>query len=434
MRSTRNICSGLLMAIAVAVGISFFVEARTPRTPRTPRSSANRVHENSGRNRNINSNSSVNNYKIREEKDGVTVITYDDSKSNRKSAARNKKEDSYTDPLYDDESNDGKKMRRVIKEIGDFSGVSASRGIKIVYTPGTEGPVIIEGLSKYAKAISLSVSPTGVLEIRNNYRGDNTIGAITVKCSSTQLRSINLSSASNFESTNLIESKENFSVSISSASDVNIPSLKCQSLTIDGSSASTVKIPYVTSDDININLSSASNFNATQIFGMGKAVIDLSSAGEVKIDRLVCSNLSADCSSASKSSIANISTVSAGISCSSSAEFYVRGSMICNGVTGFANLYTSSAASIHIGSVKSVRSSLEAYSQSKVTVDNLMVNSVAMDVVNSTIKVAGKAEMADISAGTMGYVEARNFDVDTADVGASRYAKVSVKAGHINYK
>lgn len=108
--------------------------------------------------------------------------------------------------------------------------------------------------------------------------------------------------------------------------------------------------------------------------------------------------------------------------------------MICNGVTGFANLYTSSAASIHIGSVKSVRSSLEAYSQSKVTVDNLMVNSVAMDVVNSTIKVAGKAETADISAGTMGYVEARNFDVDTADVGASRYAKVSVKAGHINYK
>lgn len=491
MKSTRNICSGLLMAIAVAVGISFVVVARTPR------SSSHRVHEisgdslqnakkgqggktysgitwssktadgykftyqtpegetknilisngkvyevdaggnrielrgvpdSSGHSRIIDPNGNINNYKIREDKDGVTVITFDDSKSNRTSS-RKANYNGYDDPIY----NDGKNMRRVIKNIGDFSAISASRAIKIVYTQSRPGEIVIEAPAKYAEAISLS-NNRGVLEIRNNYRGNNINGTIKVSCSSTRLRSIDLSTACTFESTTPIDAGGKFTLNLSSASNVNIPSLKCQLLTVDGSSASTVKIPYITSGDLNLDLSSASNFSATHIAASGKAIIDLSSASEVKVDRLDCQNLTADCSSASKSNITNILATSADIDCSSASGFTVRENLICNGSNSFANLSSSSTASINISAVKAARSSLEAYSQSKVSVGYLSAGSVAMDVANSTIEVAGKATRADVSAGTMGYIEARNFDVGTADVEAARYAKVSIKAGHINYK
>ena len=96
---------------------------------------------------NPNDDGNTSNYRVRKDKDGVSVITYDgDQRSGRSSSSSRttthtrKTQGKYDDPLYDgggsyvvkESGSANQTMKRVLKNLGDFSGITASRAINIV--------------------------------------------------------------------------------------------------------------------------------------------------------------------------------------------------------------------------------------------------------------------------------------------------------------
>ena len=89
---------------------------------------------------------------------------------------------------------------------------------------------------------------------------------------------------------------------------------------------------------------------------------------------------------------------------------------------------------MEIGTLKGKKAIFGSSSQSNMEVKLLDVDDVGIDVSNSNIELAGKANYANITAGYLGIVNCRNLDVRNADVGAARNGKVTIKAANINYK
>ena len=395
---------------------------------------------------NPNDDGNTSNYRVRKDKDGVSVITYDgdqrSSSSSRTTTHTRKTQGKYDDPLYDgggsyvvkESGSANQTMKRVLKNLGDFSGITASRAINIVYTQGKPGEIIIEGPAKYVEKIEISKDNSGRLEIENNYRGNIEGNKVTVTCSSTTMKYLDLSTACNFTSTRAIKVNSSFNIETSSASNVSIPTLYCQTLNVDGSSASKIDINNVVSRNVNLDLSSASNFSAQQVYSSVAAELDFSSASDAKIERLECNTLDASCSSASTCKIRDIIANKVNVSCSSTASFYTRGAIVVNGPPGVADLTCSSMSKMEIGTLKGKKAIFGSSSQSNMEVKLLDVDDVGIDVSNSNIELAGKANYANITAGYLGIVNCRNLDVRNADVGAARNGKVTIKAANINYK
>lgn len=398
---------------------------------------------------NPNDDGNTSNYRVRKDKDGVSVITYDgDQRSGRSSSSSRttthtrKTQGKYDDPLYDgggsyvvkESGSANQTMKRVLKNLGDFSGITASRAINIVYTQGKPGEIIIEGPAKYVEKIEISKDNSGRLEIENNYRGNIEGNKVTVTCSSTTMKYLDLSTACNFTSTREIIVNSSFNIETSSASNVSIPNLHCQTLNVDGSSASKIDINSVVSSNVNLDLSSASNFSAQQVCSSGVAELDFSSASDAKIERLECKTLDASCSSASTCKIRDIMANKVNVSCSSTASFYTRGAIVVYGTPGVADLTCSSMSKIEIDALQCKKAIFGSSSQSNMEVKLLDVDDVGIDVSNSNIELTGKAKYANITAGYLGIVNCRNLDVRTADVGAARNGKVTIKAANINYK
>ena len=395
---------------------------------------------------NPNDDGNTSNYRVRKDKDGVSVITYDgdqrSSSSSRTTTHTRKTQGKYDDPLYDgggsyvvkESGSANQTMKRVLKNLGDFSGITASRAINIVYTQGKPGEIIIEGPAKYVEKIEISKDNSGRLEIENNYRGNIEGNKVTVTCSSTTMKYLDLSTACNFTSTRAIKVNSSFNIETSSASNVSIPTLYCQTLNVDGSSASKIDINNVVSRNVNLDLSSASNFSAQKVCSSGVAELDLSSASDAKIERLECKTLDASCSSASTCKIRDIMANKVNVSCSSTASFYTRGAIVVYGTPGVADLTCSSMSKIEIDALQCKKAIFGSSSQSNMEVKLLDVDDVGIDVSNSNIELAGKAKYANITAGYLGIVNCRNLDVRTADVGAARNGKVTIKAANINYK
>lgn len=393
-----------------------------------------------------NDDGNTSNYRVRKDKDGVSVITYDgdqrSSSSSRTTTHTRKTQGKYDDPLYDgggsyvvkESGSANQTMKRVLKNLGDFSGITASRAINIVYTQGKPGEIIIEGPAKYVEKIEISKDNSGRLEIENNYRGNIEGNKVTVTCSSTTMKYLDLSTACNFTSTRAIKVNSSFNIETSSASNVSIPTLYCQTLNVDGSSASKIDINNVVSRNVNLDLSSASNFSAQQVYSSVAAELDFSSASDAKIERLECNTLDASCSSASTCKIRDIIANKVNVSCSSTASFYTRGAIVVNGPPGVADLTCSSMSKMEIGTLKGKKAIFGSSSQSNMEVKLLDVDDVGIDVSNSNIELAGKANYANITAGYLGIVNCRNLDVRNADVGAARNGKVTIKAANINYK
>lgn len=395
---------------------------------------------------NPNDDGNTSNYRVRKDKDGVSVITYDgdqrSSSSSRTTTHTRKTQGKYDDPLYDgdrsyvvkESGSANQTMKRVLKNLGDFSGITASRAINIVYTQGKPGEIIIEGPAKYVEKIEIGKDNSGRLEIENNYRGNIEGNKVTVTCSSTTMKYLDLSTACNFTSTRAIKVNSSFNIETSSASNVSIPTLYCQTLNVDGSSASKIDINNVVSRNVNLDLSSASNFSAQQVYSSVAAELDFSSASDAKIERLECNTLDASCSSASTCKIRDIIANKVNVSCSSTASFYTRGAIVVNGPPGVADLTCSSMSKMEIGTLKGKKAIFGSSSQSNMEVKLLDVDDVGIDVSNSNIELAGKANYANITAGYLGIVNCRNLDVRNADVGAARNGKVTIKAANINYK
>ena len=374
---------------------------------------------------NPNDDGNTSNYRVRKDKDGVSVITYDgdqrSSSSSRTTTHTRKTQGKYDDPLYDgggsyvvkESGSANQTMKRVLKNLGDFSGITASRAINIVYTQGKPGEIIIEGPAKYVEKIEISKDNSGRLEIENNYRGNIEGNKVTVTCSSTTMKYLDLSTACNFTSTREIIVNSSFNIETSSASNVSIPNLHCQALNVDGSSASKIDINNVVSSNVNL---------------------DLSSASDAKIEQLECKTLDASCSSASTCKIRDIMANKVNVSCSSTASFYTRGAIVVYGTPGVADLTCSSMSKIEIDALQCKKAIFGSSSQSNMEVKLLDVDDVGIDVSNSNIELAGKAKYANITAGYLGIVNCRNLDVRTADVGAARNGKVTIKAANINYK
>lgn len=395
---------------------------------------------------NPNDDGNTSNYRVRKDKDGVSVITYDgdqrSSSSSRTTTHTRKTQGKYDDPLYDgggsyvvkESGSANQTMKRVLKNLGDFSGITASRAINIVYTQGKPGEIIIEGPAKYVEKIEIGKDNSGRLKIENNYRGNIEGNKVTVTCSSTTMKYLDLSTACNFTSTRAIKVNSSFNIETSSASNVSIPTLYCQTLNVDGSSASKIDINNVVSRNVNLDLSSASNFSAQQVYSSVAAELDFSSASDAKIERLECNTLDASCSSASTCKIRDIIANKVNVSCSSTASFYTRGAIVVNAPPGVADLTCSSMSKMEIGTLKGKKALFGSSSQSNMEVKLLDVDDVGIDVSNSNIELAGKANYANITAGYLGIVNCRNLDVRNADVGAARNGKVTIKAANINYK
>lgn len=458
-RKRLNICL-LLLAAVLSAGVLTCMTARTPHRVHTIKGGTHRGQHGSsfstgngsstvttytdpGQVRTvISANGST--YEISQGGDSVYVIRGNGIRKGRMSqaSARSKRTGQgltfdNDDSVYEDDPGAteryGGKTRRIIKGIGKFHALKASRSIRIIYTQGKPGDITVEGPEMFVRALEVE-NQDGNLELSLNCRSVNT-GAtgytVTVTCSSPGLSEVELQSAASLEVKGRLTVKGRINIDVSSASSVSIGELDCAMLLVDGSSAGSVRIPCVTAGELVIDTSSASSFTTSRISASGNVTLDASSASGITADVIECRSLLIDAGSASSVNVGTIRAAEAAIDVSSAAKCNIKGSIDVG--KGRLQCTASSTATVEIGALQSIELQLGATSQSSLRIYGVNTTELRLDVQQSRVTLRGHGRRAFIEAGSTARVEAAEFDVDEATVEAGRYAEVAIKAAKINY-
>lgn len=426
-----NICltiTALIAAIAVVtVMFSALVKA----------ASIDKVYTISGTT--TNTSGSTNTLRIETRGDSVYVIT--GNTPNNMSTGTNRRvtqgcsfdnDDSVYeyDPACEYDEN-GTKVQRIIKNVGDFHSISSCRAIKVVYTQGKPGDIKIVGPEKLVRYLDVSCD-NGELELSyQNGKVKNINNSVTVTCSSRGLNDLDLSTASKFIAQTPIKINGTLNIDLSSAASASIPAFQGKGLTIDCSSASSLNIPSITANSLNLDLASAAKFHTSDVNILGDVEIDLSSASNFNTSSILnCNRFTGSCSGAAGCNIQQLRAYSADIDCSSAANFRIPDGLNCN--NNRVSVSASSTATISIDPVQAGSIILEATSQSNITLGKTSVNTVRIEASMSTVTLRGKGNTANIEAWSMARINAGEFSVGSATVDARNNAKITIKADRLN--
>lgn len=331
------------------------------------------------------------------------------------------------------DSQNSNTMRRVIKGIEDFDAISASGRIHILYTQGNPGDIIIEGNEQTAQQVNISCKK-GELQIHRKVKSDcdnNT--PVIVKCSSMQLKKIGLSSACSLKSETALNSTGTFCLEMTSAARIDIPKLTADNLTLMSSSAAVSKISSLKVSSFVAELSSAAKADITLASVSTSAEVTLSSASYLNIVRLTCTSLNLCTSSASTCRLGDVNSNDVSIETSSSSTLSISGLLNCNN-TKPISIEASSASTIDIASIRGKNAVIETMSQGNVNLRNILLSTLHLEAYSSKVFLHGIADTAYIEAGPLTVIDGNGFDVEVANVEANRSAKITIKAGKVNYK
>lgn len=205
-----------------------------------------------------------------------------------------------------------------VRNVGKFTGVSVSSGIKVNFTQGNSQSVVVETDPNLQEYVSTQVE-NGILVIAINNKNNRKLNfkKLLVTVEAPHLSSVKVSSGSLLTTLNRI-SEDNFQAEISSGAHLNAD-LNIRNRTSVGiSSGSSMRID-VNTKDLNIEGSSGSMATVT-----GKAddvLIKVSSAATCNAENLVSKNGNAVASSGANIKINSAETLTASTSSGASVRF-----------------------------------------------------------------------------------------------------------------
>ena len=193
-------------------------------------------------------------------------------------------------------SNDTNSGISQVRNVGKFSGISVSSGIKVNFTQGSNQSVVIDADQNMQQYVSTEVQ-NGILNIGINNKGKKNLNfkKLMVNVEAPQLSSAKVSSGSNFTTMNTI-TENDFRAEISSGANLNADLNIKNNVNIDVSSGSSAKIDVRTNS---FDLQESSGSMATVTGNSEKVSLNLSNAASCNAQNLVGNNVNAQASSGS---------------------------------------------------------------------------------------------------------------------------------------
>ena len=187
-----------------------------------------------------------------------------------------------------------------VRNVGNFTGISVSKGVKVNFTQGNNQSVVVETDPDMQQYVS-TVVEGGILKISVNSKGKNNLKfkKLLVNVEAPRLSSVNLSSGSLLTTMNTVN-EQNFTADISSGANLNADinaknsveieissgaagklDVESQNFSLNGTSGSTITVVGKTESAV-FNTSSAATCNA-QDFVANRVTASSTSGGNLKV-------------------------------------------------------------------------------------------------------------------------------------------------------
>lgn len=223
-------------------------------------------------------------------------------------------------------NNKNEKKVETTVSIPDFSSISASNAIQVIYTQGkATGVANITTTANGNKYLKVEVK-SGCLHLYYQNTGNNiTInGPTIVTVQSPSLKKVDLSSAAKLQVEGNVNQQDLIEFDLSSAAKADLNSINSDNLQANLSSSASLSVKKFNGNNINIVCSSASKAIFEKV-ECTDAWLHTSSAAKVTIDKLIGGNLNGDASSGSSIKVNNVDCMQVGADASSGAKIVFGG-------------------------------------------------------------------------------------------------------------
>ena len=181
-----------------------------------------------------------------------------------------------------------------VRNVGPFSGISVSGGIKVNFTQGKNQSVVVDTDSDKQKYVITEVK-NGILMVAVDYKKNMNFKKLLVTVEAPELTSAKVSSGSLFTGLNTINAND-FAIQVSSGANLNADLNVKNTTNLDISSGSSVTLDVNTK---NFEFEGSSGSSATIRGNAENTIFKTSSASSVNAQSLVAKNGSATASSGS---------------------------------------------------------------------------------------------------------------------------------------
>ena len=181
-----------------------------------------------------------------------------------------------------------------VRNVGPFSGISVSGGIKVNFTQGKNQSVVVDTDSDKQKYVITEVK-NGILMVAVDYKKNMNFKKLLVTVEAPELTSAKVSSGSLFTTLNTINAND-FAIQVSSGANLNADLNVENTTNLDISSGSSVTLDVNTK---NFEFEGSSGSSATIRGNAENTIFKTSSASSVNAQSLVAKNGTATASSGS---------------------------------------------------------------------------------------------------------------------------------------
>lgn len=205
-----------------------------------------------------------------------------------------------------------------VRNVGKFTGIKASSGIKVNFTQGNNQSVIVDTDPNLQEYVSTEVKD-GILVISINNKNNKKLNfkKLLVTVEAPRLASVELSSGSLLTTVNTVK-ENNFKADISSGSNLNADINADNAVDVEISSGSNAKLD-IKAKNFNINATSGSM--STIVGKTETAVFDISSAASCNAQDLNSKSVTVSASSGANLKIQATDTLSATASSGASVRY-----------------------------------------------------------------------------------------------------------------
>ena len=181
-----------------------------------------------------------------------------------------------------------------VRNVGNFTGISVSKGVKVNFTQGNNQSVVVETDPDMQQYVS-TVVEGGILKISVNSKGKNNLKfkKLLVNVEAPRLSSVNLSSGSLLTTMNTVN-EQDFTADISSGANLNADINAKNSVEIEISSGAAGKLDV---ESQNFSLNGTSGATITVVGKTESAVFNTSSAATCNAQDFVANRVTASSTS-----------------------------------------------------------------------------------------------------------------------------------------
>lgn len=210
-------------------------------------------------------------------------------------------------------------------EVADYSALSVSTCIKVVYTPTLtdERSISARINEKYADKFRLEAKDGKLsISIPQGVNGDGSeVATVTIK--GPMLNRLKTESMGQIELKDILQADGELRLSVSSAGIIKGAAVVCTKFKADLSSAGTIELDGIMCDDATVSSESAAIFDANKLVS-GNFDASGSSMGRVNVDLLYCESFSADFSSMAKGTFAGVCNKNANLKANSNGAIEAK--------------------------------------------------------------------------------------------------------------